>query len=197
MTAQHEQLLPSALQENKETFLPDEFIKNLYLQTSYWLIGDLGLRITHNVDDMVIKDWALKFNVARQGSGGLSLHIATGMILEDENFNYTILLGKESAEETLKFHCGYIPKDRGYKEKTDIFLRQLLDRDANNATASFSIDRFPTDDPRIIVRSWANSIENGAPIELKNPEKSQKGINESMLLIKDVLTRGHRSPNLK
>ena len=132
---------------------------------------------------------------------GMPLDLEEGVILRDQHHEYALVLGTRHhrhSDSGLGFQAGYA--EHGQRPVTsDVHdLPALLNPLANNATVDFSINRFGP--LRIDISGWANSWRNGG-VRLSDsndrPLRTETGFSESMVLVKDTLTRGHRSPTLR
>ncbi len=132
---------------------------------------------------------------------GLPIDLEEAVILRDEHSEYALVLGTRhhrQIEPGLGLQAGYA--EHGQRPVTsDVHdLHALINPFANNATVDFSIIRHGP--LRIDISGWANSWRNGGTRlsdSNDSPIRTETGFRESMVLIKDTLTRGHRSPTLR
>lgn len=147
-----------------------------------------------------ISDW----NTAEGRHGhpiGMPLDLEEAVILRDQHHEYALVLGTRHHRHTepgLGFQAGYAAHGQRPVSSDVRNLHALINPFANNATVDFSIYR--NGPPHIDISGWANSWRNGG-VDLSDssdrPIRTETGFSESMILVKDTLTRGHRSPALR
>lgn len=166
------------------------------------LLGDDAQGVIDGADVVLpeIPDWDTV--EARDASTmGMPLDLEEGVILTDQHNKYALVLGTRHhrhIEPGLGFQAGYVEYGQQPIRADTHLLHLLLNSHANNATVDFSIIRHGP--LRIDISGWANSWMNGGTELSDSNDRSIRtgaGFSESMVLVKDTLTRGHRSPTLR
>lgn len=133
----------------------------------------------------------------------LPLELEEGLVLRNQYQEYGLVLGKRNyrhMDSGLSFQFGYFNQDKHGVEKNVGSLHLLAHSNINlAASGGFSImqGRGPL---WIDIEGRLNSWHNGGSQisdSKDNPIRTETGFKKSMDFIKDTLTRGHRSPNLK
>ena len=199
MTAER---LHSAAQtpESNETLIsPETFITNLYSETLSWLTDEIGAKVVIrfnadiNADDKA--EWGDLDRIMEEDY----FELKEAVILENDRYDYALVLGYRHCRSgpTVTFKAGYDSHIDDFKRK-DLWLHRLTNPYLNNATVNVHVP--PLWGQRLYIEGWANSISNGGKEigdSWEGSIRTKEGFAETMVMIKDTLTRGHRNPNLR